>query len=100
MLNRMVNGLPALLVSPTCPTLIDRPGRRLRLQAQEGLRLADLRGGAGKNEFSHPIDAMLETSWAPARRRETLGRERKGIIRTQPKTDAFGRTLRAAGGRR
>lgn len=99
-MNRMVSGLPALLISPNCTTLITglSGGYVFRRKSVSGSPIYEEE--PAKNEFSHPIDAMLETFMGGGEALVTLGREKKGITRTQPRTDAFGRPLRAAGGRR
>jgi len=100
--NRMVNGQPACLVSPNCPTVISG------LAGGYVFRRKQISGAPSYEEepdksspFSHPIDALLEIFMGAGESRIVLGRtERKGIVRTLPKTDSFGRPIRAAAGRR
>jgi hypothetical protein len=100
LLNTMSGGLPALLISPRCVTITTgmAGGYIFKRKSVSGSPVYEEE--PAKNEFSHPIDAMIEVFMGGGEAQVTLGRERKGIVRTQPKTDAFGRPLRAAGGRR
>lgn len=99
-LNRMVHGLPGMLVSPTCPGFITAMagGYVFKRKAVKGAPIYDEE--PAKNEHSHVADAGQYLLLGGGEARVTLGREKKTIIRTQPKTDLFGRAVRAAGLRR
>lgn len=100
-LNRMVNGLPALLVSPNCPALSTAMsgGYVFKRKTVSGSPVYDEE--PAKNEHSHVADALQYLLVGGGEARVMLGREeRPRVIRTQPRTDEFGRPVRAAGGRR
>lgn len=100
-LNRLVNGLPALLISPNCPALTTSMsgGYVFKRKTVSGAPIYDEE--PAKNEHSHVADALQYLLVGGGEARVMLGRsERKGIIRTLPRTDEFGRTLKQDSRRR
>jgi hypothetical protein len=100
-MNRMVHGLPGLLVSPTCPALITAwgGGYVFKRKSISGPPVYDEE--PLKNEHSHVSDGALEIFMGGGEGLVTLGRtEKPAVIHTKPKTDAFGRPVRAMAVRR
>jgi hypothetical protein len=100
-LNRLVHGQPALLISVTCPALATAMGGGYVFRRKSVSGSPVYEDEPSKNEHSHVADALQYLLVGGGEARVTLGRtETKGIVRTLPRTDAFGRPLRQAGGRR
>lgn len=100
-LNRMVNGLPALLVSPNCPALSTAMGGGYVFKRKNVSGAPVYDEEPAKNEHSHVADALQYLLVGGGEARVMLGRaEKPKIVRTLPRTDEFGRRLPAMAGRR
>lgn len=90
-LNRMVNGQPALLVSPTCPTLATGLGGGYVYRRKRVSGSPTYEDEPTKNAFSHPIDALLEILMGGGESRVLLGREQRRAPVSYLKPGAHGR---------
>jgi hypothetical protein len=100
LLNAMAGGLPKVLISPKCVVIVTGCAGGYVYRRKKVSGSPTYEDEPHKNEFSHPIDGMLEIFMGAGEAMETIGRERKGIVHTQPRTDLYGRPLKRAGGRR
>lgn len=90
--NRMVDGQPACLVSPKCVTVVTglAGGYVYRRKQVSGAPSYDEE--PAKNQFSHPIDALLELFMAGGESRAMLGREQRALpVRTLHRVNPYGR---------